>query len=170
MKKSKMLLAFAVTANIFTAVAFAEPVKTKPSSPAAIEQKNTDVSRENDFNCRHKRMKDEMLKNPVRVLENKKKNILELQKEGKISKEEADKITKKIDEKIKGIEEFNKLTVEQKREKLISKYKSRMALRVKEGKLTQEKADEKIADFTKEIQNWDGNGFPEFFHKKHIKK
>ncbi|OPZ94308.1 MAG: hypothetical protein BWY74_00670 [Firmicutes bacterium ADurb.Bin419] len=167
MKISKILLAFAVTANLFAAVAFAEPANTKPSSPA-IEQKNSDKTSEKGFKCQHKHMKEEMLNDPVKALESKKKDVLELEKEGKISKEEADKITRKIDERIKDIQEFNKLTIEQKREKLISKYKTRMALKVKEGKLTQEKADERIADFTREIQNWDGNGLPSLFHNKHM--
>lgn len=170
MKISNILLTCAVAANLFSTVVFAEPTKSTPTSPANIEQKNTDAPRKNDFTHKHKHMKDDMGKDPVSVLENKKKNITELYKEGKISKEDADKITRKIDERIKAVKEFNKLTVEQKREVLISKYKLMMALRVKEGKITQEKADEKIANFSKEIQNWDGNGFPEFMHKKHMKK
>ena len=56
----------------------------------------------------------------------------------------------KIDAKIKEIESFNKLSVKQKKEKLISDFKLRVEQKVTEGKLDRAKADTLIKDFTEE--------------------
>lgn len=168
MKISKMLLTAAVTANLFTTVAFADTTHSKPTNPVKTEQSNMHNKEDKDLHLDHKKCTDEF-KDSIKWLENRKETILKLEKEGKISKEEADKKVKKIDSKLKGIEEFNKLTVEQKREKIIGKFKEVMALQIKEGKISQEKADELISEYTKKIQEWDGNGIPGFYHKKHDK-
>lgn len=174
MKISKILLTAAVTANFFTTVAFAAPTPSKPTNPVKTEQSNMDNEKDKNLHTDHKKCRNGEctgeFKDPIKSLENRKERILKLEKEGKISKEEADIKIKKIDSKIKGIEEFNKLTVEQKREKIIGKFKEVMASQVKEGKISQEKADELISEYTKKIQEWDGNGMPKFFHKRHDKE
>ena len=170
----KILLTAAVTANLFTTVAFAAPTSSKPTNPVKTEQSNVHNKEDKDLHLDHKKCRNGNctgeFKDPVKSLENRKETILKLEKEGKISKEEADKKIKKIDSKIKGIEEFNKLTVEQKREIIIEKFKVVMASQVKEGKISQERSDELISEYTKKIQEWDGNGMPGFYHKKHDKE
>jgi len=170
-----MLLIAALAVNLLSTAAFAVPTDSKTASPAKTEQNqkndNKDMHHEQK-KCKDKKCKDEFI-DPIKALKEKKEAIIKLEKEGKISKEEADKRIKKIDSRIKEIEEFNKLTLEQKRAKLIEKFKEVMALKVKEGKISQEKADELIAEYTKKVQEWDGKGVPRFYHKgrdEHNKK
>lgn len=174
MKISQIIFTIAVTANLFTTATFAVPIEKKVTAPVRTEQNNSaDNNMNKDLHIDHKKCKDGKckgeFKDPIKSLEGRKENILKLQKEGKISKEEADEKIKIIDTRIKGIEEFNKLTVEQKRAKLIEKFKEIMALQVKYGKISQEKADELISEYTKKMQEWDGNGIPKFYHKRHDK-
>lgn len=169
MKICRILLTAALAANLFATVALAVPTDSKSLTPNATEQKGS-VDKKGKCNspeC-HK-PNDEMCKDPVKALEKRKDKVLEFEKEGKISKEEADKKVREIDARIKAIEEFNKLSVEQKRAKLIAKFKEHMDLKVNDGKMTKEKADEIISEYTKKIQEWDGNGFPHYFHRGHIK-
>ena len=174
MKITKILFTAAVTASLFTTVAFATPTPSKPTNQVRTEQSSMHNKKDKNLHLNHKKCRNGKctpeFKDPIKFLENRKETILKLEKEGKISKDEADTKIKKIDSKIKGIEEFNKLPVQQKREKIIGKFKEVMARQVKEGKLSQEKADELISEYTKKIQEWDGNGMPEFYHKKHDKK
>jgi len=174
MKISRIILATAILVNLFAVSAFAVPTDSKTTSPVKTEKRNIDNKKDKDVHIGHNKCKNGEcrgeFKDPIKSLENRKETILKLQKEGKISKEEADKKIKKIDSRIKGIEEFNKLSVEQKRAKLIDKFKEIMALQVKKGKITQEKADELISDYAKKIQQWDGTGMPKFYHKAHDKK
>nr|WP_026073990.1 hypothetical protein [Acetivibrio cellulolyticus] len=170
MKICRILLAAVLAGNLFATAAFAVPVDSKSSTPNASHQKDGDVTKDKCIKPRCHKGNDEMCKDPIKALENKREEILKLEKEGKISKEEADKKIREIDARIKDIKEFNKLPVEQKRAKLIAKFKEHIGLRVKEGKITQEKADEIVSEYTKKIQEWDGNGFPRFFYKGHIKK
>lgn len=174
MKISKIFLTAAVTANLFAAAAYAAPTPSKPTNPVKTEQSNTVNEKDKDLRPDHKKCRKGKctveFKDQIKSLENRKETILKLEKEGKISKEEADKKIKKIDSKVKGIKEFNKLTVEQKREKVIAKFKEIMASQIKEGKISQEKADELISEYTKKIQEWDGKGVPRFYHKKHDKE
>lgn len=162
MKISTIILTAVVTANLFTAAAFAVPTDSKPSVPNATAQEKVDITEDKDPHIKHGRCNKENCKDPVKALENKRETIIKLEKEGKISKEEADRKITKIDERIKVVQEFNNLPVEQKRVKLVGKFKEVMALKVKEGKLTQDMADEMISEYTKKIQNWDGNGMPKF--------
>lgn len=169
MKICRILVTAALAANLFATVALAAPTDTKSLTPKVTDQKG---NIDNKGKCTspecHKRNK-KMCKDPIKALEEKKDKVLKLEKEGKISKEEADKKVREIDARIKGFEEFNRLPVEQKREKLIAKFKGHMDLKVKDGKITKEEADEIISEYTKRIQEWDGNGFPNHFHKGHIK-
>jgi len=111
-------------------------------------------------------------KDPIKFLEKKKARIQALLKEGKIEKEKADAIIKRIDERIKKLKEFNKLTTAQKKEKLIQEFKAKIAEKVKAGKLTKEKGDELIKKYTEKVEKWDGKGYPDFHHREkcHRKK
>jgi len=107
----------------------------------------------------------EKFQDPLEALKKKKEKIQSMLKEGKISKEEADAINARIDKKIKEIEEFNKLSPEQKKDKLMKGFKESVEKGVKSGKLTREKADEMIKKFNEKLQNWDGKGYPDFLIK-----
>jgi ribosomal protein S20 len=102
---------------------------------------------------------------PIKFLEDKKAKIQQELQEGKITKEQADEKISKIDSKIKAIEEFKKLSVPEKKEKMISHFKARLDRKVESGKLDQNKADELLAEFTEKINQWDGTGFPKIDKK-----
>jgi lipoate-protein ligase A len=86
-------------------------------------------------------------------------------KEGKITKEKADKITAKIDSRIEKIQQFNSLTTQQKKDKLIGDFKASLDEKVKAGRLTQEMADELLKKYTDKVNQWDGSGYPKFARK-----
>ena len=172
MKISKIFLTVAIVANLFSTAAFALPTHLESTNPVKTEEQ--DKSKDKDIHidkkkCKKGKCKDEFT-DPIKLLKEKKEALLKLEKEGKISKEEADKKIKKIDSRIKEIEEFNRLPVEEKRAKLIEKFKKIMDKKVKEGKISREKADELISEYTKKIQEWDGKGMPKFYHKGSKKK
>lgn len=102
---------------------------------------------------------------PVEMLKARKEKIRKLLEEGTITKEKADFINGKIDAAMKEIQDFNALPLDQKKEKLLTRLKESMGQKVKNGKLTQDKADEMINGFSKEIEQWDGKGYPTFFKK-----
>jgi molecular chaperone DnaK (HSP70) len=102
---------------------------------------------------------------PVKALQKKKENIEFLVKEGRMTKDEANPIIKRIDDRLKAIQEFNSLTLEQKKEMLISNFKAAMARKVENGRLTKEKSDELIKSYTEKVQKWDGSGYPGFCGK-----
>ncbi|HHV99254.1 MAG TPA: hypothetical protein GXX36_06740 [Clostridiaceae bacterium] len=99
-------------------------------------------------------------KDPIKYLEKMKQKVQTLLKEGKITKEEADRINAKIDEKIKMINEFNQLPLDKKREKLLSNLKDHLEKKVKEGKLTKNQMNKIMKEYEKKVKEWDGNGFP----------
>lgn len=172
MKISRILLITALAVNLSSASAFAMPTQSNPTNPTKTEQNDNAKDKDTKIDknkCRHGKCKDEVV-DPIKFLNEKKEEIKKLEKEGKISKEEADRKIKKIDSRIKDIEEFNKLPIEKKREKLIEKFKKVMAEKVKKGKISQEMADELISEYTKKIQEWDGKGMPKFHHKGKDKK
>jgi len=109
--------------------------------------------------------KDLREQDPIKHLERMKEKVQSLLKEGKITKEEADKINAKIDEKIKMINEFNKLPLDKKKEKLLSDLKARLDEKVKEGKLSKGQANKIMKEYEKKIKEWDGNGFPRIHNK-----
>lgn len=102
----------------------------------------------------------EQEKDPIARLKDKKAKIQELLQQGKISKEEAEARILLIDVKIRKIGEFNKLPLNDKKERLINNFKAFMNDRVKEGKITQEKANQLILEYTKKVNEWDGSGTP----------
>jgi hypothetical protein len=99
-------------------------------------------------------------KDPVKMLENMKKELQTKVRNGEITKEKAEAITGKINAKIKEIKEFDKLTLPEKKSKLTSSFKSFIEEKVKSGKLTREKADELLKKHTERIKEWDGTGYP----------
>lgn len=168
MKLSRILavssLVFCLTANTIFAQADINTTKTQNKQQQKLEKTekgNKDFSGKimRRGNCTG------LQKDPLKALESKKERIQSLLKEGKISKEEADRINAKIDSKIKEVKEFNKLPLEKKREKLISDFKVRLERKVKDGKMTKEKMDELLKDYTEKINKWDGKGYPGIYHK-----
>lgn len=134
-------------------------VENNVASVQAVRDIKTVKPDAKDF--RHNR--EEFNKDPVKFLEEKKIKIQTLLKEGKITKEKADEITARLDSKIKEIQSFNKLTLQQKREKLINDCRTLIDKQVKEGKLDSAKASGIISDYTEKINKWDGTGYP-FYH------
>lgn len=109
---------------------------------------------------------------PLKVLESLKNKIEKKLKDREISKEKADKLTRKIDKRIKEIKEFKKLSLEEKKNKLLTALEERLKKKVEENKISQEEADEILNQEKEKIQNWDGKSNPDFlkryfFWKKH---
>jgi lipoate-protein ligase A len=159
MKIAKCLVTAALFASLTTAsgAAFTIPDSVHLSTTTQSQQIINTERRQED---------------PIKALENKKEQIQSRLKEGKITTEKADAITARIDTKIREIQEFNKLSVPQKKDKLIREFKARMDKKVSEGRLTQDKADELIKNYTEKVNQWDGQGYPKFgkkgcFGKKH---
>ena len=59
---------------------------------------------------------------------------------------------------LNNLQSFNKLTLQQKKDKLLNDLKVSLAQRVKAGKLTQAQADTQIKAYTDRIAKWDGTG------------
>lgn len=102
---------------------------------------------------------------PIKQLQHKKEKIQKLLDQGKLTKEEAQEKIKIIDAKIKKLEEFNKLSLKEKKKKLIKNFKTFTDDMVKKGKITQEKADELLKEYESKVKQWDGNGHPPKFGK-----
>lgn len=109
---------------------------------------------------------------PIKRLQEMKESIAKKAAEGKIDQKKADEITAKINEKIKQLEELNKLAPAQKKEKLKSMFKDAIDKKVNDGKLTRDKADEIIKKHNEKIDKWDGQGYPpvNFKGTRHIHK
>jgi len=169
MKIGKILSTVAVITCFSTTLAFAAPEISHPSNATAVQsQSDTKDEKEQKIDrieqkgeC--KKDRHDFHKDPVKDLERRKKEVKSLLKEGKISKEKADEIIKKLDDRIKKIKEFNKLPLEKKKEKLINDFKARIDKEIEEGRITKEKADELLKEFTKRIEQWDGKGYPIFY-------
>lgn len=129
---------------------------------------NRDMKKQNPIENGRKRRKGcncEFVKDPLSVLENKKSEVQRLLKEGKISKEKAEAIIRKIDKRIAEIHAFNKLTLEQKREKLKKDCKEFLDSQVEQGRLEPEKAERIYMEYSEKLEKWDGTGYPKFFRK-----
>jgi polyhydroxyalkanoate synthesis regulator phasin len=131
---------------------------------AAAGQNCTSGQNAGLFKCDEKNSCKEN-KDPIKMLEEKKKCIMKECKEGKISKEKADELIKKIDEHISKIKEFQSLPLDKKKEQLYCRFKSCIEKQVKEGKLTEQEAKQRLCEFAKELEKWDGNGFPKFMSR-----
>jgi len=150
------ILAAAISVTFLTAF-------TAFAAPGVEGALNAEIPRQKSEPAKQKC--DDFEKDPIKVLQSKKEKVQSLYKEGKISKEKADAIIARIDSKIKEIREFDSLNLQQKKDKLINDFKASIDKRVKEGKLTKEKADTIVKDFTDKITKWDGNGYPQFHGK-----
>lgn len=158
MKFSRIIATIVAIACFSTLTAFAAPdtgTSRQNGENAKIEKKHF---KDKDF----KKFREEFSKDPIKALQGRKEKVQSLLKEGKITREKADEITARIDSKIKEIQEFNKLPLQQKKEKLVSDFKALMEKKVNSGKLTREKADTMVREFTEKIEKWDGKGYPIF--------
>lgn len=168
MKMPKILATAAFITSLTTSIALAAPQITVPNT--AVQQRQSDTAVKDEKQCgkkEHKgtREKVDCQQDPVKSLESKKERIQSKLKEGKITKEKADEITVRIEARIKTIQEFNKLTLQQKKNKLTDNVKMSMDRKVREGKLPQDKANELLKEYTDKISQWDGSGYPKFVKK-----
>lgn len=97
---------------------------------------------------------------PVQRLENLKTKLTDKYNQGKISKDKYDKAIAKINQIEQKIKDFNNMTLDQKKQTLINDYNTAINKRVQQGKLTQDKANELIKNYTDKVNKWDGNGYP----------
>lgn len=162
-----------ITAFVLSVCLLAAPVAAAPESVGAPDgnklqpQVKTEDKEHKDWGKKEFKKISPSSKelDPVKALQARKEKVQEYLKEGKITKDKADAINAKIDSKIKAIQEFNKLTLPQKKDKLKSDIKAAVEKKVKDGKLTQDKANEVIKEYNEKVENWDGTGRPPFFKK-----
>lgn len=166
MNISRILSTAALVISLSAAPAFAESFNPVAEKNVTIAHTRQDI-KDSEQGLKDSGKKcDEFRKDPVKALEAKKAKIQTLLKEGKITKEKAEEITARIDTKIKEIESFNKLSLQQKKDKLISDCRSYVEKQVKEGKLDRAKADELIKKYTEKINKWDGSGYPKYHSER----
>ncbi|MCX7772519.1 MAG: hypothetical protein N2376_05330 [Clostridia bacterium] len=158
----KLLAATFIIATLTTSSALAVPDYKAAELGTEKAQRNDRFYRRVD-----KDMREEFEKDPLKALEKKKAEILALRKEGKISQEKAQAIIDKIDALSERIKEFNKLPLDKKKAVLIQGCKTKLDALVKDGRMTQAKADGIMKDFTAKIYSWDGTGYPSFHSRSH---
>lgn len=144
-----------------------KPEVQKPENREKVPE-NRDLKKQDIHKNDRKLRKEcncEFVKDPLGALESKKSEVQRLQKEGKISKEKAETIIRKIDRRIAEIHAFNKLNLEQKREKLKKDCKEFLDSQVEKGRLEPEKAKRIYQEYSEKIDKWDGTGYPGFFRK-----
>jgi len=155
-----IVIAFSLLIISFSVTALAQNTAANQNTKTDEKWSENIGCKGKDGNFKHGPFKKH--RDPVKALEEKKEKIRELQKQGKISEEEANEMIKKIDEKIKLIEEFKKLPAEKKKEVLISKFKERIEEKVKEGKLTRVEADKIIEKYTEKLNKLKEKDFQNF--------
>jgi hypothetical protein len=167
MKRSRTIAIATIIGSLVTTTAFAYPniTFTAAARPGQLETVRTNTTNCNAKNKTRNQTKQKGQTNPVKALELRKERVEQQLKEGKITKEKADEIITKIDAKIKEIQEFNNMTLQQKRDSLMHRFKTSIEQKVKEGKLSQDKANQLIKDYTDKVNNWDGNDYPYFLRK-----
>ncbi len=146
--KNRKLLAIIVGALVVASAAIAVYADSNPVSADAKPKAEARVK-----------------KDPLTMLQQLRDRIQQRLDDGKISKDKADKETARIDKKVKELQDFNALTLDQKKDKLIKDFTAAANKKVEAGKLTQQKADESIAKYTDKINKWDGNGYPFFTNR-----
>jgi len=114
--------------------------------------------------CRDKAW-EEFVKDPLKALEKRRSEVQKLLKEGKISKEEAEEILKRIYKGIAEVKKFNKMSLEEKRAWLIRDCKDYLDSLVEKGEMEWNKAAEILEEYSEKIKNWNGEGYPRFFRK-----
>lgn len=156
MKKIQVIIAIAFIFSMISSSTFAVQTINNVEQKAATEQ---DAG---FFKDHKKHDKCDCDKDPIKRLEERKQDIQKEYNEGKITKDKADELTKKIDERIVKIKEFNSLPLQEKKERLNEKFKSHIEREIKDGKITKEEGEKAIQEFNKQLENWDGNDFPKF--------
>lgn len=160
MKKLQILITIAFVITTISLSAYAVEPNASIEQRGTVDQ-NTGIFKDNERpdKC------DKCEKDPLKRLEGRKENIQKEYKEGKITKEKADELTEKIDKHITKIKEFNSLSLPEKKEQLSKKVKSHVDQEIKDGEITKDEGEKIIKDFNKDLENWDGKGFPEFIGK-----
>lgn len=157
------ILAAALTTIFLTVSGLAVPVHSMPAGSGETQRKEDSLERNKHGKGNHFRQRwVEFEKDPLKVLDEKKEKVQELLREGKITKEQADEITRKIDENINAIKDFNKLSVEQKKKHLLEQFNKSIDQRAKAGKITKDFAEELKKEYRCRIEQWDGQGYPGF--------
>ena len=144
----------------------AKDPETQYPGKEAPEKKDPgkEVPRKKEKRERQK-MWEEFVKDPLTVLENRKEEIKKQLKEGRISREEADAILKRIETGIAEIKKFSALPLEEKRARLIKDCKDYLDSLVERGEMDRDKAGRILKDYTEKINKWDGTGYPRFLRK-----
>lgn len=151
MKFSRLLAAVSLTVCFATSAVLAAPqASTEPK--IKVEQQKQDSGKK----------VGKLEQDPVKWLQAKKEKLQARVKEGKLTEEEARRIEARLDARIKEIQAFDKLSLAEKRSRLKAAFKERLAVKVKEGKLTEEKADTLLKMYSVKVDEWDGKGFPPF--------
>ena len=150
MKKLQILVTIAFVISIMSFSSFALP-EAGSHTENNVEKNNT--------NC------DKCHKDPLKRLEERKEKIQQDLKDGKITKEKADELSSKIDQRIAKINEFNSLTLPEKKQHLTKKFNSYIEKQVKDGRITKEEGENMLSDFSKQLENWDGKEPPKLIHK-----
>jgi len=151
LKIKELIVSAAVIFTLTTSISFAAPGNTgiEHVVDTKIQEKG----------CEKQPNDPKMKRDPIKDLEEKKSKIQNLLKEGKISQEKADEILAHIDKRIGEIKEFDKLTLEQKKEKLTKDFKAHLDQMVNEGKMTKDEADKMMKMITEKLKDWDGTGY-----------
>ena len=151
MRLKRLAVSAAIAFALTTSAAFAIPAESAPKHE------------ENQVKHKHGH-KDwrEFEKDPIKALEQKKEKVLKLYNDGKLTKEKADEIISKIDSKILDIKAFQKLPLNEKKEKLLKDCEIRLNKMVKEGRIDQKTAEDQFKEYVEKINKWGGNGYPMF--------
>ncbi|MGF7400102.1 hypothetical protein PQ744_06725 [Thermoanaerobacterium thermosaccharolyticum] len=145
--KSKKIIATAVISTVLlSSIAFADTtiVPSQSSSNVSTSQ-SARTSKKAD---------------PIQLLENLKAKIEEKFSQGKISQNQENNIITKINSAEQKIENFNNMTLDQKKQTLIDYFTTIVNNQVKNDKITQDKANILIKNFTDNVNKWDGTGYP----------
>ncbi|WP_434564408.1 hypothetical protein PQ690_09675 [Thermoanaerobacterium thermosaccharolyticum] len=145
--KSKKIIATAVISTVLlSSIAFADTtiVPSQSSSNVSTSQ-SAKTSKKAD---------------PIQLLENLKAKIEEKYSQGKISQNQENNIITKINSAEQKIENFNNMTLDQKKQTLIDYFTTIVNNQVKNDKITQDKANILIKNFTDNVNKWDGTGYP----------
>jgi len=159
---------FAATlATVFLTVStYVAPVAAIPSKVGNYQQSEGSNEKDGHSKGNHFRQRwVEFEQDPLKMLNNKKDMVQTLLKEGKMSKDEADEIIKRVDKSIKTVNDFNKLTLVKKKEFLLKQFDSTMDARLKDGKIKKDLVEELKKEYRDRITQWDGKGYPGFLIK-----
>lgn len=148
-------------ATAFVLVLFS-PISTVTAKRSDIEP----GAKDKNIQLEKREKVNEKERDPIKVLENKKERVKKLLQEGKISKEKADELIKKLDSKIEEIKEFQSLPLEEKRKRIINNFNVELERLVKEGKMDKQEAERLLKEVTEKINRWDGSGYPKHLLKQ----